>query len=84
MQLITYLTKIIVKSISAHERHKILNTYVVKPRMRDVALVVGKALPKLSEPGMMHRGGDPPSPQRVSSLVLVFPVTIKQHKIVGN
>lgn len=84
MQLITYLTKIIVKSISAHERHKILNTYVVKSRMRDVALVIGKALPKLSEPGMMHSGGEPPSPQRVSSLVLVFPVTIKQHKIVGN
>lgn len=85
MQLITYLTKIIVEYISAHERHKNLNTCIVKPRIRDVSLVIGKALTKLSEPGMIHRGGEwMPSPQRVSSLVLVFPFTTKQHKIVGN
>lgn len=58
MQLIAYLTEIIVKSISAHERHKILHTYIVKPRIRDVALVFGKALTKLSEPGLMHGGGE--------------------------
>lgn len=58
MQLVIYLTKIIVEFISAHERHKILNTYIVKPRIRDVTLVVGKALTKLSEPGMIHRGGE--------------------------
>lgn len=85
MQLITYLIKIIVKSISAHERHKILNTYIVKQKIRDIALLVGKAPTKVLESGMMHRGEERmPSPQRASSLLLVFAVTVKQQKIVGS
>lgn len=57
MPIMPYLTKVIVIFIFASEKCKILNTCIVKPRIRNAAFMVGKAPNNLSASGMMHRFG---------------------------